>query len=503
MLLNFLLAIQMRWVRFRYWLPFLRLTDRPREIQEQVLLRIIHDNADTDFGKAHRFETIHSYEEYHAKVPVQSYEDLRPYIDRQIKTGAPALTAARPVLYAQTSGTTNVPKLIPIVPAAFDVYEFSQKIFSYAMYQARPQVYTGKVLAIVSPGIEGHLENGVPYGSMSGLIYLEMPALVRKKYVLPREVFAIKDYDEKYKKIAEAALSEKNVTLLASANPSTFMKLLGVIREITGKPTTFAELWPDLQVVATWTGGSGSLIIPELKKLLPPHTAIIEMGYMASEFRGTVTIDGVKNLQVPTLQDTFFEFAEVGAWDNGQQKFLRLDEVEPHQKYYVFITTVSGLYRYHMNDIVEVTGMFHNTPTIRFVQKGKGVTSITGEKLYESQVAEAMKNWKEKLNLAFDFYIMTADVIAAQYILYLESESLGAQAADDLEKLLEEENIEYASKVQSGRLHPVTITYLKPGTGEAFKKYKISKGQREGQYKTMNLQYAKDVEEFNFDSYAY
>jgi hypothetical protein len=39
-----------------------------------------------------------------------------------------------------------------------------------------------------------------------------------------------------------------------------------------------------------------------------------------------------------------------------------------------------------------VTGFFHQTPLLRFVQKGRGVTSLTGEKLYEAQAIEAIQD---------------------------------------------------------------------------------------------------------------
>ena len=65
-----------------------------------------------------------------------------------------------------------------------------------------------------------------------------------------------------------------------------------------------------------------------------------------------------------------------------------IDRFEVGRRYFVFVTTGSGLYRYDMNDIVEVVGLHERTPLIRFIQKGKGVVSFTGEKLYETQVID-------------------------------------------------------------------------------------------------------------------
>ena len=87
----------------------------------------------------------------------------------------------------------------------------------------------------------------------------------------------------------------------------------------------------------------------------------------------------------------FFEFVERDLWDRGEPKFLTLDGIRKGIDYYIVVTTPSGLYRYFINDLVRVSGYLHKTPLLKFVQKGKGVTNITGEKLYESQVLTAVR----------------------------------------------------------------------------------------------------------------
>ena len=90
-------------------------------------------------------------------------------------------------------------------------------------------------------------------------------------------------------------------------------------------------------------------------------------------------------------------------WESEQHNFLTIDQIEEGKQYYIFATTQNGLYRYFINDIIEVNGRFNNTPTIRFVQKGKGVTNITGEKLYENHLIEAVGEVKKKLGLDIQF----------------------------------------------------------------------------------------------------
>ena len=121
---------------------------------------------------------------------------------------------------------------------------------------------------------------------------------------------------------------------------------------------------------------------------LPAEVSIIELGYLASEVRATVNVDVQRNVCLPTIFDAVFEFAERDAWEGGTAEFLSLHELTANGEYYVFVTTPEGLYRYDMNDIVRVTGRVNETPTLKFVQKGKGVTNITGEKLHEDQVRD-------------------------------------------------------------------------------------------------------------------
>ena len=124
---------------------------------------------------------------------------------------------------------------------------------------------------------------------------------------------------------------------------------------------------------------------------LPPGARIIEAGYVASEVRSTVIVDPDRGLGLPLLDDVFFEFVPVEAWDRGDRDTLLLDEIEPGRDYHIVVTTAAGLVRYHMNDVVRATTRIGATPTLTFLRKGRGVTSITGEKLAEDQVNAAVR----------------------------------------------------------------------------------------------------------------
>ena len=231
-------------------------------------------------------------------------------------------------------------------------------------------------------------------------------------------------------------------------------------------------------------------------KSFPSGVRISELGYLSSEFRGTITIDAETNAGVPTIQESFFEFVEQNSWEDHRGPFLGVEDVELNKRYYVFVTTPSGLYRYNMNDIVEVSGMFGSCPTIRFLQKGRGVTNITGEKLYESQIIQSMDDSFKKFGFSCRFYQVVAYQEKSQYMIFLEPNVEGDIDEDAFTQYVEENlcssNIEYKEKRLGGRLLPIKVLLLKTGSYEGYKEYCLSKGQSESQFKGTLLQYDTD-----------
>jgi sterol desaturase/sphingolipid hydroxylase (fatty acid hydroxylase superfamily) len=546
--LNGLMRLRMLAISWRDWRPLAAAARDPGTTQRALLRRILVAQRDTEFGQRHGFASIAAYEEYRRRVPLQTYESLRPYIERQERTRRPCLNVEQPLMYAQTSGTTGAPKYIPVTRRALKQHKHGQNLSSYLLYRAVPDAYDGRILAIVAPAVEGRLDTGTPFGSASGHMYASMPRLTRRKYVVPPEVFAIPDYDLKYLVILRLALAERGITAMGAANPSTFLHLLEVLHAhrdelladlaahriaragelpaavrqalaprlgctparlaelraiLAHDHLRFADLWPELALVTTWTGGSCAVALARLRAALPEHTRVVDLGYLASELRGSVTLDA-HNRGLPALTETFFEFVERDRWEREGAEVLTLDQLEVDREYYVIVTTATGLYRYVMNDIVRVTGRFHATPTIAFVQKGKGVTSITGEKLYESQVLAAVRQSEAAVGGAARFFVMLADVERATYRLLVETDAVFSpdpqRLAACIDDALRTHNLEYDQKRASGRLAPVVATRMREGFADAYKRWCVARGQREGQFKTVALQYASD---FAFDYAGY
>ncbi len=536
---QFIFRAGMLLYKYRHWQPVERLSYQPDTAQMRIMQRLLYQNQDTHFGKKHRFSEIRNYAEFQQNIPVQSYETLHPYIEEQRLTGAKALTTESPKFYAQTSGTTGEPKHIPITLTTLKMHRDEQSLFSYLQHRSCPEAFSGKALGIMGAAVEGYLNSGHEVGSVSGHLYQSLPKIIQSRFVLPPAVSSITNYELKYLVMLRLALAEPNITYAGSPNPSTFLRLLNVLNDhrellteslLTGKLTeidsldgdlknqlehtfkpdparaayisnlpelTFANIWPNLKLLTTWTGGSCGIALTALREKLPPNIKVIELGYQSTEFRGSIALQAETGAGLPPLHHHFFEFVEQSRWDNDDPEFLTLDQLTQGKIYYILITNASGLYRYFMNDLVQVSGVFNATPLLSFVQKGKGVTNLTGEKLYEAQVISAVQATSATLGLISSFYILVANEKTMAYQLFLEADRAAQINTSTFSKLLDEKlgelNIEYQAKRDSGRLEPLSTTWLKQGTAEAYKVSCMSLGQREGQFKPTVLQYLQNL----------
>jgi hypothetical protein len=508
-----------------------------RTTQLELLRRITRENSQTEFGKAHDFAEIRSLEDFRRAVPVTTFDDLAPAVDRQMRLGVPALTRDPPIFYARTSGTSSRAKDIPMTRAGERQLKEAQRLMALTLYR-QTGFFDGRILGIGSPPVEGQTESGISYGAASGQAYAKSSWLTRTRFVAPAEVFAIADYEKRYKVLALLALLEPDLTGIATANPSTVQRLIEIVNShrrllaaalssgcLDGEvvppgiaaliaartkasptraravrfsleqpePLTIRDLWPRLAAIVVWTGGSCGFAIDRLKQMLPAHTRVVELGYRSSEFIGTINVDAEENLCVPSLHHTLFEFVERADRESGCWEFKTLENLEAGRDYYVFATTQNGLYRYDINDIVRAGRRFNDCPTLRFLRKGSGMTSITGEKLTEDQVLQALRDASAGLGVQLAFFVLLADEAAARYRLLFEPAD-GAEIdskllAETLDRQLRRGNIEYDEKRASARLGVVQGSLVKAGYGEACKGAALARGERESQYKPRVLEY--------------
>jgi len=545
-------------VRARLWSTLLvqgwriaRAIRNPMRAQHALLARILRENCETAFGRRYRFRETNDYPAFARRVPVADYEALRPYIDAEIECGENALTEVPPTQYVRTSGSTGRPKDIPLTSVHLEALRRIHETAVAFQYRECPRAFAGSILAIVSPACEGLLQSGKPFGSASGIVAGNTPASVKEKFVLPAEVFTIADSRVKYLLILRLALRHRDITYVGTANSTTLLALMALYRKhwveliedlrrgtffladqlpaqvvsaigvrldacpdranelaalhAGGSHPRIADLWPTVYAVVTWTCASAGTAVSALRHELSPRTRVLELGYIASEFRATITLGRRAGGGLPTLDTHFFEFVERDRWDRGEPEFHTLDRIRKGIDYYIVVTTPSGLYRYFINDLVRVAGFLHKTPLLKFVQKGKGVTNITGEKLYECQVLDAVRAAMDDMGCALRFVMMLADEEARTYSLYIEPDVGPKPAVSRLAKAVDAKlahvNLEYQAKRESNRLGPIEAHWLRDQAGDAYKQFCVAHGQREGQFKAAALAYRRSFG-FDFDRFV-
>src|ERR1700682_1509628 len=223
----------------RWWLKFSNAdhfdaaTWDPKRAQEYKLMEIINRNADTVYGREHGFAAIRTVRDYQAHVPVNTYETLKPYIDRVLAGEAGVLTADEPLMFATTSGTTGRAKYIPITSSYLHEYSQGLHVHTYRVLADFKDVLEGKALVSSSSDVEGNSEGGKPYGAISGYLTRTQPGLLRRFYVAPYSVCKVKQIDIKYYLMLRYSLPA-DVRYVVTPNPSSLLLL-------AEKMTAYAE----------------------------------------------------------------------------------------------------------------------------------------------------------------------------------------------------------------------------------------------------------------------
>ena len=523
-------------------------TIHPKETQEQLLQDILRRSQDTDYGARYGFSSVRTPEDYRRQVPMITYEDIREDMDRLVEGATNVFTAEQPVLFSQTSGTTGTPKYIPVTPTCQgQTHGDVMRTWSYHATGAHPALAGRRIVSLVSPAVEGHTPTGIPFGSASGQIYRDMAPMIRHFYAIPYEVFEISDYQAKYYTIMRMALMS-DVGMICTANPSSILKMCDkanefaeqIIRDIhdgtlwngmdigylirkiltpalKAKPSLARKLdkaraardgvlkpvdyWPRLDLIGCWKGGTVGHYLEKFPYWFNPDghsdVPVRDWGYLSSEARGSVPLSDQDARGVLTVSSNYLEFVpamevEYNPDDKSGWNFLTVDELEDGEEYYIVFTTTGGLYRYDINDVVRVQGMYNNTPQIVFLRKGRGMTNLTGEKVSVNQVIEAHQRAAQKTGAIAAHFKAEADLNNSRYLFRVEfagqvDEAKQLTFLTALDASLKEVNIEYKSKRDSLRLGPPVLHVMREGWYEADRRKQVAAGKRAFQAKTVVL----------------
>ena len=529
------------WLRLSAAARFEQATRAPMEAQRQKLLDIVGRNRNTVYGREYGFAGVRCVADFQASAPVTTYERLEPYVARMLEGARGVLTAERPLMYAITSGTTGRAKFIPVTPSYLAEYTHAVNVHTYRMFADYQDILLGRVLVSSSSDVEGRVPEGTAYGAISGHLARRQPAPIRRFFALPADLCAVHDVDAKYYLMLRYGLMD-DVRVLVAPNPSTLVLLaerMGELADVLihdiGHGTVErrfvsddvpwslierlrpdrdradalrrvvrrtgglrpADAWPNLRLLSCWKGGTMPLYLRRLPEFYG-NCPIRDIGYMASEGRGATPLVNAGAAGVLSVTSHFFEFVRAADRDGAAPEFLTCDQLEADEEYYIYLTTSAGLYRYDINDIVRVADFHHDTPVIQFVRKGGGVTSITGEKLTEAQVTEALV--ETVAAGGYDLRHFTARIQWGSppcYALYAElGDDMPRERrlafARDMDRALARANLEYESKRSSRRLGAPVLRSVAPGSYDALRQRRVSEGAPEAQVKIAQLSTSLD-----------
>jgi hypothetical protein len=489
---------------------FFKAVEQATVTQDRLLTEILRTHASSDFGQEHHFGQVRDYPGFAANVPIRTYADLAPYIDRvrNGEVGALFRPGERILMFALTSGTTAEPKYIPITPRVLADCRSGWNVWGLAAVLDHPGCLLRHIVQVNSPMNDHAAPSGVACGAITGLLAATQKRLVRQYYTSPLAVAGIKDSTAKYYTIMRLAIP-KDVAWAVTANPSTLLLLARtadqhrekMIRDIHDGTLTAgmsieddirAALAPSLNpdpscakrletivgdhgamyprhywrlgFLAHWTGGTMGLYAPQFREYYG-EVPSRDIGLVASEGRMSIPLADGTAAGVLEVTSQFFEFVPAAEYGTPDPTVLRSHEVRHGEEYFLLLTNHGGLYRYDIGDRVRVTGQVGQAPVIEFMSRDAHTSSLAGEKLTEDQVVMAMQRVCGGRESVVDFILAPRWAQVPRYRLYVEAPAVRTvqDAAGRLDAALSEISVEYASKRQTLRLEAVELAELPPG----------------------------------------
>ena len=374
----------------RYRRELERHYDEPLVLQEEVLRDILTANRSTAFGREHDFYAIIKQPAtYGRRVPVRSYEEHQPYVDRVLRGEGRVLTADTPDWVATTSGTTGSTKYLPLSSAAISAIHLKGSWMSLAALYAKDeevQVFSSKNLLIGGALKGDHPVAGLPQGDISALIIQNIPRLMRPFYIPDVDLATAVDYEDKIERIARLAARETGITTLGGV-PTWNLPLYRRILELTGA-NNMLEVWPEARVFKHG-GVNFAPYREQFRKLFPRPDFIFQEIYNATEgFFGVQDRDDLRTMLLLLNAGVFYEFVRWEDYQAGAMNALTLGEVRTGEVYVMLISTVAGLYRYPMGDLIEFT---ETDPfRLRILGRTQEFINAFGEDLLRSEAEGAL-----------------------------------------------------------------------------------------------------------------
>jgi hypothetical protein len=464
----------------------------PLDVQNELLIQLTSAAKNTEFGQENHFSEIKSYKQFKEKVPLNSYESLKPQIDRIIAGEQQILWHSETKWFAKSSGTSSArSKFIPVSKESlFDCHYKGGKDLLALYYENFPnrKLYNGKHLIVggsaqINPiGIDSYL------GDLSAIIVKNLPWWAEIRRTPSKEIALMSEWENKIEKMARETI-EQDVYIIAGV-PSWTYVLCKKILEISGKDN-LKEVWPNLELFLH--GGVNFEPYRKLfKELIPSEEMNYVETYNASEgFFGIQDVANSTELLLMLDYGIFYEFIPMSEFKELESTVIYdLSEVQLNTNYAIVISTNGGLWRYILGDTIQFTSLL----PFRFKITGRTNTFINvfGEELIVENAERALANACNLLNCsvknftAGPIYLENNSKGKHEWLIeFIESPESNAEFEQVLDAEIRKINSDYdAKRSHNLLLENLSVQQMNFGTFDAWLK---SKGKLGGQHKIPRL----------------
>ncbi len=330
--------------------------EQPVELQNRTLLSLIKSARPTEWGKTHGFAEISSVKDFQQAVPLQTYDEIKPFVNRLREGEKNLLWPGEVKWFAKSSGTTSdKSKFIPITKEALEDCHMRGPRDVLALYLRNypdTKVISGKTLTLGGSHRINSVNNNSYYGDLSAILIENMPFWTDFIRIPSAEIVLTEDFEKKIENIIAATL-DQNVTSFAGV-PSWYLVLMKRVLETTGKENIL-EVWPNIEVFIHG-GVNFEPYRDQYKQLFPSDKMHYMETYNASEgFFGIQDSPHRDDMMLMLDYGVFYEFIPMSDWGKENPAVLTLDEVELNENYAIVISTNAGLWRYIIGDTVKFT----------------------------------------------------------------------------------------------------------------------------------------------------
>jgi hypothetical protein len=377
------------------WLNFKRVTQielirkYPQQVQEECFTQLIDKAVNTEWGIKHEFAKITRIADFQQRLPLQTYEEIKPQIDRVRKGEQNLLWPGEIKWFAKSSGTTNdKSKFIPVSRDALEKCHFRGGKDVLAIYTNScpdSKIFSGKGLTLGGSHKIDNFNNQSYYGDLSAILIENLPFWTEFIRTPSQEVALLDKWEEKLEKITHETISE-NVTSIAGV-PSWNLVMIKHILSFTGK-SNLREVWPNLELFIHG-GVSFKPYIEQFRKLIPFGDMNYLETYNASEGFFAIQDDPSSDDMLLMLDyGIFYEFIPVEELERENPRTLTIDQVEKGRNYAIIISTNSGLWRYIIGDTVIFTSTYPHK--IKISGRTKHFINVFGEEVIVDNAEKAL-----------------------------------------------------------------------------------------------------------------